>query len=303
VATPSIGQFWAIAGGASVLACWALFRFAASVRRDRVVEDTPLVKIRSAAQGYVKVSGHARPPPEGLTAAPLSSRPCVWWSFEVAERQRDSNNRVEWCSIERASSVTPFVLADDSGECLVGPVKAEITATAREVWYGGEQRPSGPPPIERVVFESSNYRYTESLLREGDQLCVVGELRSNSEIQREDEATSSLLKKWKQDQPALLARFDHNHDGRIDASEWEEARQAAAVEAKTGLLASPISRVSVIGEPINGQPFLIAPMDSAHLVQREKRRAVFYLLFGVACVVLCGWAIEHATMLARALSR
>ena len=59
----------------------------------------------------------------------------------------------------------------------------------------------------------------------------------------------------------------------------------------------------MIGEPLNGQPFLIAPMDSAHLVQREKRRATLYLLIGVAAVVLCGWAIERAATLAQTLAR
>lgn len=38
---------------------------------------------------------------------------------------------------------------------------------------------------------------------------------------------STLLVKWKCDHTALLARFDHNHDGAIDLDEWEQARLAA----------------------------------------------------------------------------
>jgi len=32
---------------------------------------------------------------------------------------------------------------------------------------------------------------------------------------------------WKQDQAALLARFDTDHDGVISAAEWDRARAAA----------------------------------------------------------------------------
>ncbi len=303
MATPTAANYWVMAAIAAAAAVWALVRFVASIRRDRTVQDTPLVRIRSAAQGYVKVYGHARAAPEGLQVAPLSSRQCVWWSFDVAERRRASNNRTEWASVERASSVTPFVLEDDDGQCLVGPINAEITATVQSTWYGAEQRPAGGPPIESVLFDSSNYRYTERLLVAGYRLSVVGELRSNSEIHREDEAVAKILHDWKQDQHALLARFDANHDGRIDATEWEAVRSAAAEEAKSQMLTTPINRVSVIGEPVNGQPFIIAPMDSEHLVQREKRRAMVYLLLGVVFVVVSGYAVRHALELAAATTR
>jgi hypothetical protein len=300
VAISTVQQFWVLAAGAAAAAGWALLRFTASIRRDRLVEDTPLVKIRSAAQGYVKVFGRARAAADGPANAPLSSRTCVWWQFEVEEKRRTANDRTEWCSIESASSVTPFVLADDDAECLVGPVNAEITPTTSDVWYGSAPRPRNAPPVSRVLLGDDDYRYTERLLSVGDLLTVVGELRSSSEIRREDEAAAALLHQWKQDQKALLARFDTNHDGRIDATEWEAVRQAAAAEAKTGLLSSPISRINVIGESVNGQPFMIAPMDPEHMVSREKRRALMYLALGIACVVLCGWAIEHASALVRA---
>jgi hypothetical protein len=134
------------AAAAAVLAAWALYRFVASIRRDRLVADTPLVKIRSAAQGYVKVFGRARPFGDRATTAPLSSRACVWWSYSVEERVREAGQEKGWHVIDSASSVEPFVLADADSECLVGPVNAEITPTAHDVWYGNTVRPSGPLP-------------------------------------------------------------------------------------------------------------------------------------------------------------
>ena len=289
----SVIHWWAPAVALAAGASWALAKFVASIRRDRLVADTPLVRIRSAAQGYVKVRGRAKPAADGPTAAPLSSRPCVWWSYEVEEKRRGSRGGSQWCSIDKRSSVEPFVLADADAECLVGPINAEITATTQDVWYGEDDRPPGPPPPGRWFRGSGNYRYTERLLSVGDELSVVGQLRSSSEVASAETAAAALLHQWKQDQPALLARFDSNHDGRIDASEWEDARRAAAAEAQAGMLKTSVSRISVIGEPVNGEPFLIAAMDPVHLVQREKLRAAAFFGLGLICAVLCAWVIEH----------
>jgi hypothetical protein len=291
----TILHFWLAAGALGAIACWALYKFAASIRRDRLLEDTPLVKIRSAAQGYVKVFGRAKA--AEATASPLSSRPCVWWSYSVEEKRRNAKGQTYWDSINSASSITPFVLADADGECLVGPVNAEITPSIHDVWYGDEPLPSGPPASSGIMLGES-YRYTERLLREGDQLSVTGELRSNSEIDTGAAAAAALLRQWKSDQTALLERFDQNQDGRMDGAEWEAARRAAASDSQADSLKSAIVRTSCISEPTHGEPFLIAPMDSSHLVKREQRRAVMFFTVGVVCAGLCAWAIDHARALA-----
>ncbi|MDB6099098.1 MAG: hypothetical protein QOK23_4029 [Gammaproteobacteria bacterium] len=293
----TILHFWLAAGALGATACWALYKFAASIRRDRLLQDTPLVKIRSAAQGYVKVFGRAKAAQSDGTASPLSSRPCVWWSYSVEEKRRNAKGETYWDTINSASSVTPFVLADADGECLVGPVNAEITPSIHDVWYGDEPTPSGPPASSGIMLGES-YRYTERLLREGDQLSVTGELRSNSEINNGDAAAAALLHQWKSDQSTLLARFDKNHDGKIEAEEWEEVRRAAASESQANALQSAIVRTSCISEPTHGEPFLIAPMDSSHLVKREQLHAVMFFTIGVVCAGLCAWAIEHARALA-----
>ncbi|HEY0747188.1 MAG TPA: GIDE domain-containing protein [Steroidobacteraceae bacterium] len=292
----TILHFWLAAGALGVIACWALYKFAASIRRDRLLADTPLVKIRSAAQGYVKVFGRAKAA-QTDTVSPFSSRPCVWWSYSVEEKRRNAKGETYWDTINSATSITPFVLADADGECLIGPVNAEITPSLHDVWYGDEPMPQGAPVPSGLMITDA-YRYTERLLREGDQLSVTGELRSNSEINSGDAAAAALLHKWKSDQAALLARFDKNHDGRIDADEWEEVRRAAASESQANTLQSPIVRTSCISEPTHGEPFLIAPMDSSHLVKREQLHAVMFFAIGVLCAGGCAWAVEYARALA-----
>ncbi len=271
-----------IAAAAAVLAAFALFRFFMRLRRDRLVADTPAARIRSAAQGYVKLTGRAVPAGPAPTAAPLSSRPCVWWAYEIAQEQRDSKGNTHWHTVESAASVELFALVDDDGSrCLVGPVSAEITPTTRKVWYGSE----------------GGWRYTERLLGVGERLCVMGELRSHSELGDVNVATAAKLHEWKQDQRSLLARFDVNHDGKLDAAEWEAARLVAARESQTQTLQSTISRVSVISEPVNGEPFLIAPLSASQLEKRERLFAGLYFLLGLIGVIVCAWAIRHASQL------
>ena len=173
----------------------------------------------------------------------------------------------------------------------MGPVPAEVTPTLHDVWYGSQPRPAAPPPAVRSLLHSGGWRYTESLLGVGAQLLVMGELRSHSELGDAGAAAGAKLHEWKQDQRALLARFDLDHDGRLDAAEWEAARAAAAREAQAETLQSPIERISVISQPANGDPFLIAPLSAASLERRERLFAALYFVLGLACVVLCAWAI------------
>ncbi|MBV9695313.1 MAG: hypothetical protein JO005_00090 [Gammaproteobacteria bacterium] len=283
---------WSAALGATAVAAFGLYRCLARLQRHRLIADTSAVRLRSAAQGYVKLRGRAGPVGTEPTRAPLSGRPCVWWSYEVAREEEQARNR--WETLESAASVELFVLTDEDGSsCLVGPVRAEITPTRRDVWYGEEARPAGPPPSIPPPFRYRGYRYTESLLEVGALLSVLGELRSHSEGTDAGRSALEKLRAWKADQSGLLARFDANHDGRIDEQEWEAARRAAFAEAQAP--DAPIVRVSVISQPASGAPFLIAPLTAAHLVRRELWMAVLYLLAGIGGVVLLGWVLSNLT--------
>lgn len=285
----------AVAGAGALLCLYGFFR---RLRRDRLLADTPLVHIRSAAQGYVKVQGQARPGGAAPTAAPLSSRPCVWWDFKIGEEQRDSRGRTEWRTIESATSVELFVLAEDDAQCLVGPVKAEVTPSRVNTWYGTTTRPLGGPPAVTTALLMGPYRYTEQLLEVGAQLCVAGELRSHSETGDVATATAARLHEWKQDQAQLLRRFDADHDGHLSAPEWENARRAAAQECEAQKLQSNIERVSIVSEPADGRPFLISPLGPERMERREQRMAWLYFALGLACVWVCAWALRQVGVVA-----
>jgi hypothetical protein len=285
-----------IAAAAAALVLYALWRFFVRLRRDRLVADTPAMRIRSAAQGYVKVTGRAEPAAAAPSAAPLTSRPCVWWAYEIAHQERDSKGNAHWRTTESAASVELFALVDaDGARCLVGPVSAEVTPTVRNVWYGTEPRPPGLPPDDPLpLLHTGSWRYIEKLLGVGAQVCVLGELRSHSEVGDVNAATAAKLHEWKQDQATLLARFDRDHDGQLNAQEWEAARAAAAAEAQAQTMHSNIVRTSVISQPANGEPFLIAPRSPAQLERRERLYAMLDFALGLLGVIVCAWAIRHA---------
>lgn len=254
-----------IAGLAMILA--GLWRGWAHLRRDRLVSDTPLSRIRSAAQGYVKVSGRARAIAGDPVQAPLTHRECVWWKYSITQEERNDRQPVSWRNIENGTSVSLFALADENDlQCLVGPVNAEVTPTASRVWH------------------ENGFRYQEEVIELGAELCVLGELRSRSEFGDVNVATAEKLKQWKQDQKSLLARFDTDHNGRIDADEWEAARQAASQEAQRESLTAHVVRTSVISEPANGEPFVIAPLSTQQLKFRERLYAALYFLLGLVGV-------------------
>jgi hypothetical protein len=219
----------------------------------------------------------------------------VWWDYQVARRERDSKGNSQWSAVEHATSVAPFILADADAQCLIGPVGADVTPTARDVWYGAGPRPSGPPAEGLGMFSTEHdYRYTERLIAPGTHLSVLGELRSRSEVAQIDEQVRARLAEWKKDQGRLLERFDRNHDGQLDADEWEAARSAARAEIESSAGHSATERVSVVAQTTHGEPFLIAPLDGEQLLRREKRHALVSLLASVLFVALTLWAMHRA---------
>lgn len=290
--------YWIAAAFFGVVALLSLAACFSRLRRNRFITDTPLVRIRSAAQGYVRVAGRAGSPPGEDLKSPLTGRPCVWWDYRIDSREETDEGKIVFRKMEQATSVTPFLLTDADGECLVGPVGAEVTATCNDRWSGMSLHPDGPPPDGFILSLTGDdqYRFHERLIAPGTALSVLGELRSDTEFGAVEEKTQEILAQWKHNQPALLRRFDQDHDGQLSADEWAKARAAAHTQAEATVLHSAIERVGVVGQTTHGEPFLIAPLDEKHLVRREKRNAVLLILGSVLSLALCIWAMSKTQL-------
>lgn len=282
-------------GGAGILT--GLYIFFRRWRQQRLVEDTPAARIRSAPAGYVRLSGRAKSIDGRPQFAPLTGRSCVWWTYRVEERGNGGWRGVSVPLDDSGTSDQAFLLIDRSHQCLVEPEGAEVEPSDRKVWYGDSSDEVPVALMSGLQFAvGRKYRYVESILSEDAELSILGEFRaSTGSITNalEDEA-AALLEKWKRDQPALLARFDADHDGRIDAAEWETARAAALAQARHNTIEqAPEQRVCVLAKPHDSRPFLIAATSAGQLAQTERMRAMAGLAIALLSLLGTCYAIAR----------
>lgn len=303
---PAEHFFWwiAVPALAGLAAFFGTFLF---VRRGRLIEDMPTSRVRSAAQGYLELEGKAKLMDGEPIVCPLSMSRCVWWRYEVEERQTtvgaNGSRSSRWVTVESGRSDDCFLLDDGTGSCIVDPAGADVIPGVRRVWYGRGRRPD-------VGFEAGkgwlrslycNYRYTEGLILPAAPVYALGSFRTQTGLpdsfdERADLA--ELLDKWKHDK-AMMALLDANKDGTVDTREWEAARRMAQRKVREAhverALATP--DLNIIGRARNGRPYILSGVPQAALVQRFRSRAA-------ACLSLvCGsggfvlWALVQRGVL------
>lgn len=229
----------------------SVFAWLSALNRLRAIRDTPTSKVASAAQGYVELigrGGQIKDSPQLLSK--LTALPCLWYRYTV--EQRTSRNK--WETIDRGESADCFLLRDETGVCLIDPEQAEIITKHRDQW------------------QKDDYQYTEWTLIEQDYLYVIGQFRtqggSNLEFNSREEL-NALLAEWKQDKPALHARFDLDNNGELDMKEWMLARLAAKREVDKRLRAAQSQPDTyIISQPPDGRLFLISNVPAEKLSNR-----------------------------------
>jgi hypothetical protein len=281
---------------ALVYSFWYAFK---SWAKNRTIVDTPTSRVRSAAQGYVELSGRGVLPANSRNKGPLTGLPCTWWRYEIEDRGRRGGSR----SVDSGTSVQPFVLDDGTGQCLIDPRGAEVFPSVTTVWYGSEEWPQERIPggggmlgwlLDRIP--TGRYRYTEHRLQIQEHVCALGAFRSEGGISVDDPdaAITDLLHQWKQDQAALLQRFDTNHDGTLSAAEWELARAAARKQVMDGRAADTRTpSLHVLAEPMDGRCFLLAACEGGSLARRFRRRALGGIGGFVGSAVALTWMLTH----------
>jgi hypothetical protein len=295
-------KFWLIVAALAAAAAYSFWYAFKAWAKNRVIEDTPTSRVRSAAQGYVEISGLSVLPANCHNTAPLTKIPCAWWRYKIEERRYAGRSR-SWCTIQGDTSTEPFLLDDGTGQCLIDPRGAEVFPGASDVWYGPSEWPEvripgGTGILGRLAdaLLTDKYRYTEYRLQAHEHVYAIGAFRSLGGAGAEDTETAAanLLHEWKKNQAALLARFDTNHDGTLSAAEWEQARAAARRQVLDGRAAEvrPPS-VNVLGDPMDGRAFLLAASDGETLARRFRRRAVAGIGGFVGSCAALTWMLTH----------
>jgi hypothetical protein len=257
----------------ALIAVISVFAWMSSLKRLRAFCDTPVSKIASAAQGWVKLSGNGEQFGDQPVFSQLKRLPCLWYRYKLEVRDVEGKWRIQ----DSGESFDSFVLRDSSGSCIVDPEQAEIFTRDKDSWT------------------IDNYRYTEWRLHRRDTIYVIGEFRTKScalEFNRSEEV-KALLAKWKLDMPALLKRFDLNGDGVLDMTEWELARHAAQREvAKIQQEDQAIPDIQIIGKPRDDSLFLISNLTPEKISRRYLIWSWLHLLIFLGALCGMGWVVQ-----------
>ena len=271
-------EYWLFLAAVAATGAWGFVRGFRWWHWARLIEDTPTSRVRSAAQGYVELTGTGRRMPGAPVIAPLSKLPCTWWRYTVERRVRDSRNRLRWRVVSHRVSDSLFCLEDETGRCIIDPEGADVLPAATDKWYGATPLPVAGPPMHRGFRGfGSDYRYRESRMHDGDPLYAIGWFRTEGNVQpgAAEEEVGALLRQWKRDQATLLGRFDADGDGTLSMLEWEQARAAAhqrVMAERRRQAAEP--GIHILERPRDGRPLLLAAGDAQRLARRYRWHAV-----------------------------
>lgn len=288
--------FWAFTLGVAVLGGGAMaFRW---LQVARLIEDTPTSRLRSAAQGYIEISGRGLPLDGVRNPAPLTLRPCVWWRYRISRKQETRGSRgTSWQTVASGQSAQPFLIDDGTGRCIVQPEGAEVMSSESTTWYGGTPWPTAAPGAALGNPGDRSYRYFEERIYEQERVYALGEFRSVGRESGLDAqaATAALLREWKSDQPQLIARFDADRDGKISLEEWGRAREEARRTVEHRAADRPmLEALHVLGQPRSGQLFLVGALPEGDLAKRYRRKAALAFAGFVAAVYALGWLLQRA---------
>ena len=295
-------DFWVAAGWLLALTTvsffWAFYFF----YRKRIIEDVPTSKIRSAAQGYVELTGIAELAGDSPIISPLTKSRCVWYSYAITE---GSGKNIR--TVESGTSDDLFRLVDDTGEVVIDPEKAEVTPNTADYWRGNNRKPQLGSNLRRGFFSGygkhksrfvgfGTYGYNEERIHPGDKLYAIGlfstvggastEFNTNKDV-------GQLIREWKKNSEALLARFDTNKDGQIDMEEWQKVRAAALKEVRAEhteqKAAKPIHMMSKTLD--RRKPYILSNLPQSALTKAYTQYFIGLMISFVLMGTLSAWLI------------
>jgi E3 Ubiquitin ligase len=271
---PAHDFFWWCLGSGVVTAAAFIGCFV-FLQRTRLMENMPTSRLRSAAQGYVELEGIARLMQGPPIIAPLTKTRCCWWRFKIEEERGSGKNR-RWVTVESGTSDDCFELDDATGKCIVNPDGATVIPTQHRRWYGSSRSPDVAPAIGSGWLRSmfSKYRYTEELINQDHPLYALGSFRTqtgNPDAFDEQLDLKELLGKWKHDKK-MMALFDTNKDGTVDAREWDAARRMAQRKVRDEHVQRAVDTpdMHLLAKPRDGRPFILSGVPQASLIRRYR---------------------------------
>jgi len=144
-------------------------------------------------------------------------------------------------------------------------------------------------------------RLTEYFVTPGTKVYVLGVakhsgkgMRDTPEYSKKEEKKKKKLIKTLQElkrSPLLMERYDLNKDGKIDAQEWERAREDVSRWTEHKIDKEDIAKTEAIkveiGKGDEGQTFFISDQSQKELCSKMNWKCSGGIFGGAALVIIC----------------
>lgn len=191
-------QSYYVGGGLGVVGLILFFMGFSTLKRRRLIEDTPRSTIRAMAPGQVEIAGTTvawRP-----LAGPFSQKPCVYYEYLVEEQRertvgtgKDRHTETYWATIKSEdTSLTPFYLDDSTAKALIKPEKAEMVLVGSYELQPGFFQDIPPHVVEFLKARDVDcyglfgfrrpLRFTERILALEQSLVILGTCQTSENL-------------------------------------------------------------------------------------------------------------------------
>ncbi len=193
----------------SALVVFSLLLCIRYFRHFKLLENIPTSKIRSAAQGYVELTGTARPDVGPAFHAPGANKPCVWFEYGLVQGEGNSRH------VTPVATSASFLVDDGTGTVRINPFELKVETRHKKSF----------PLAYDIAFSR--------WIAEGDKVHVYGKFDTlRWDYHRLfNELVNSRLSSLKKDKKSMMA-LDHNGDGVIDADEWNRGAEQVKRDVK-----------------------------------------------------------------------
>lgn len=277
------------------------------LKSKRIIQNIPTSRINTGAVGTnVEVTGRIISEKDQIVQAPISGKPCAFYSIEIQRWERNrstrgsslgshnSIHRGHWVTVESFYSSKGFYIDDGSG------ANARVLAKGAIIKRKGDTRDfemqsnnfdQMPPGLWQALESnqknlrkfklkksswlfSSRFRFREWYFPVGETIFVLGHAESGLRApKRQSMKFKTFLKAKKviQQNDKLQAHFDTNRDGKLDEAELERGAKILALKQESKHSEEKPEDLSLKTKLIFKQkkpnPFYISNMSEKDLIQ------------------------------------
>ena len=242
------------------------------LKSKRIIQNIPTSKINTGAVGTnVEVTGRIVCERYQIVHAPISGRPCAFYSIEIQRWERNRSNRSSslgshnsgigfnrgrWVTVESFNSGKGFFIDDNSGANAMVLVNGAVikrkggTQDYELQSNNFDQMPAGlrqaleanQKKLRKFKLKnaswlfSKRFRFREWNFPVGEKIFVLGHADSGLRAPKRNRMkfkTFLKAKKAIQESDKLKARFDTDKDGNLDEAELERGAKILALQLES----------------------------------------------------------------------